>query len=65
MLDRPTQSKRLLSHIIAERACSLKYEHLSPSGDSSGEIILVRLDRLPLGGSQQNDARILLRHYAP
>jgi len=25
----PTESKRLLSHTIAEWACALKYEHLS------------------------------------
>ena len=32
-------------------------------GDSSREIILVRFDRLRLGGSQQDDAKILLKHY--
>ena len=30
MSDQPTESKHLLSHIIAEWACVLKYEHLSP-----------------------------------
>jgi hypothetical protein len=31
MAHQPTESKRLLSHIIADWACSLKYEHLSPA----------------------------------
>jgi hypothetical protein len=47
MASQSTESKRLLSYIIAEWACSLKYEHLSPRGDSSGEIILVRPDTSP------------------
>jgi hypothetical protein len=30
MWEQQTKSKRLLSHVIAEWACALKYEHLSP-----------------------------------
>jgi 2-methylcitrate dehydratase PrpD len=29
MAHQRTESKRLLSHVIAEWACALKYEHLS------------------------------------
>jgi hypothetical protein len=29
MSHQPSESKRLLSHTIAEWACALKYEHLS------------------------------------
>jgi hypothetical protein len=38
MLDRPTQLKRLPSHIIAEWACSLKYEHLSPQAIQAAKL---------------------------
>jgi len=61
MLDRPTQSKRLLSHTIAEGAYSRRYEHLSPLQATK----LLSFDSIgcALGGSQQDDAKILLAHY--
>ena len=59
----PTESKRLLSHTIAEWACALKYEHLSPAAIQAAK--LFRFDSIgcALGGSQQDDAKILLKHY--
>ena len=46
MPHQATESKRLLSHTIAEWACSLNYETSFAGSHSSGEIILVRFDRL-------------------
>src|SRR3989441_6289506 len=63
MSDRPTQSKRLLSHTIAEWACSLKYEHLSPEAIEAAKLFWFDSIGCALGGSQQDDARILLKHY--
>jgi len=61
MLDRPTQSKRLLLHIIAERACSLKYEHLSSQAIQAAKLFWFDSTSCALGGSQHDDARILLK----
>src|SRR3989441_5985690 len=63
MSDRPTQSKRLLSHTIAEWACSLKYEHLSPEAIQAAKLFWFDSIGCALGGSQQDDAKILLKHY--
>jgi len=38
MSDHPTESKRLLSHTIAEWACALKYEHLSPAAIQAAKL---------------------------
>jgi hypothetical protein len=38
MVHQPTESKRLLSHIIADWACSLKYEHLSPAAIQAAKL---------------------------
>jgi 2-methylcitrate dehydratase len=59
----PTKSQRLLSHIIAEWACSLKYEHLSPAAIQAAKLFWFDSIGCALGGSQQDDARILLKHY--
>src|SRR5260370_41613021 len=63
MADQPTESKRLLSHIIAEWACSLKYEHLSPEAIQAAKLFWFDSIGCALGGSQQDDAKILLKHY--
>jgi 2-methylcitrate dehydratase len=54
--------KRLLSHVIAEWACSLKYEHLSPEAIQAAKLFWFDSIGCALGGSQQDDARILLKH---
>jgi len=59
----PTESKRLLSHTIAEWACALKYEHLSPAAIQSAKLFWYDSIGCALGGSQQDDAKILLKHY--
>src|SRR5205814_1947831 len=38
MASQPTESKRLLSYVIAEWACSLKYEHLSPEAIQAAKL---------------------------
>src|SRR5213076_2454026 len=54
---------RLLSHIIAEWACALKYEHLSPAAIQAAKLFWFDSIGCALGGSQQDDAKILLKHY--
>ena len=63
MSDRPTESKRLLSRVIAERACELKYEHLSTAAIQAAKLFWFDSIGRALGDSQQDDVRILLRHY--
>jgi 2-methylcitrate dehydratase PrpD len=63
MSHKPTESKRLLSHIIAEWACPLKYEHLSREAIQAAKLFWFDTIGCALGGSQQDDARILLKHY--
>ena len=63
MAHQPTESKRLLSHIIADWACSLKYEHLSPEAIQAAKLFWFDSIGCALGGSQQDDAKILLKHY--
>src|SRR5213592_3802789 len=63
MPDNPTESKRLLSYIIAEWACSLKYEHLSPEAIQAAKLFWFDSIGCALGGSKQDDAKILLKHY--
>ena len=63
MAHQTTESKRLLSHIIAEWACSLKYEHLSPEAIQAAKLFWFDSIGCALGGSQQDDAKILLKHY--
>src|SRR6202162_5631600 len=59
----PTESKRLLSHIVADWACSLKYEDLSPEAIEAAKLFWFDSIGCALGGSQQDDAKILLKHY--
>src|SRR5947207_14932834 len=63
MSDRPTESKRPLSYVIAEWACGLKYEHLSPEAIQAAKLFWFDSIGCALGGSQQDDAKILLKHY--
>ena len=59
----PTQPKRLLSHTIADWACSLKYEHLSAAAVQAAKLFWFDSIGCALGGSQQDDAKILLKHH--
>ena len=63
MSQHPTESKRLLSHVIAEWACALKYEHLSPDAIQAAKLFWFDSIGCALGSSQQDDAKILLKHY--
>ena len=59
----PHPPKRLLSHVIAEWACALNYEDLSPASIEAAKLFWFDSVGCALGGSQQDDARILLKHY--
>jgi 2-methylcitrate dehydratase len=63
MSHQPPESKRLLSYIIAEWACALKYEHLSPEAIQAAKLFWFDSIGCALGGSQQDDAKILLKHH--
>src|SRR5437773_798300 len=63
MSQATSEPKRLLSHIIAEWACSLKYEHLSAEAIQAAKLFWFDSIGCALGGSQQEDAKILLKHY--
>jgi 2-methylcitrate dehydratase PrpD len=63
MAKQNTESKPLLSHTIAEWACSLKYEDLSPEAIQAAKLFWFDSIGCALGGSQQEDAKILLKHY--
>jgi hypothetical protein len=61
--NHPTESKRLLSHVIAGWACSLKYEDLSSEAIQAAKLFWFDSIGCALGGSQQDDAKILLKDY--
>jgi 2-methylcitrate dehydratase PrpD len=63
MSDHGIESKRLLSYVIAEWACSLTYEHLSPEAIQAAKLSWSDSIGCALGGSQRDDAKILLAHY--
>src|SRR5216110_191554 len=63
MASQSTESKRLLSYTIAEWACALKYENLSPEAIQAAKLFWFDSIGCALGGSQQEDAKILLKHY--
>ncbi|MBK7406032.1 MAG: MmgE/PrpD family protein [Phycisphaerales bacterium] len=52
-----------LSAKLAKWACSLRYEHLSPEAIQAAKLFWYDSVGCALGGSQQEDARILLAHY--
>lgn len=63
MAENLSNSKRLLSYIIAEWACALRYEDLSTAAIESAKLFWFDSIGCALGGSQQDDAKILLKHY--
>jgi 2-methylcitrate dehydratase PrpD len=63
MAHQPTPKTRLLSYDIADWACALKYEHLSPEAIQAAKLFWFDSIGCGLGGSQQEDAKILLKHY--
>ncbi len=63
MTKQSTDSKHLLSYTIADWACSLKYEHLSPEAIQAAKLFWFDSIGCALGGSQQEDAIILMKHY--
>src|SRR5260370_3749837 len=63
MATQPTQSKRLLSYTIAEWACSLKYEHLSPEAIQAAKLFWFDSIGCALGDSQQDDAKSSFKRY--
>src|SRR5437588_849987 len=63
MAKQATESKKLLTHTIAEWACGLKYEDLSPEAVQAAKLFWFDSIGCALGGSQQEDAKILLKHY--
>src|SRR5436853_589152 len=52
-----------LSKTIAEWACGLTYEDLSPAAVRSAKLFLYDSLGCALGGSRQEDAEILLAHH--
>ncbi|MFL5327405.1 MAG: MmgE/PrpD family protein [Gemmataceae bacterium] len=58
-----TENKKYLSHTLAEWACALRYEHLSPLAIEKAKLFWYDSLGCGLGGSQQEDAHILLAHY--
>jgi len=56
-------NKKYLSHALAEWACGLNYEHLSPEAIERAKLFWFDSLGCALGGSQQEDAHILLAHY--
>src|SRR5689334_18618688 len=63
MAKQAPESKKLLSYSIAEWACGLKYEDLSPEAIQAAKLFWFDSIGCALGGSQQEDAKILLKHY--
>ena len=59
----PHPPKRPVSHVIAEWACALNYEDPSPAAIEAEKLFWFDSIGCALGGSQQDDARILLKHY--
>lgn len=55
--------KRYLSHTLGEWACGLRYEHLSPAAIEKAKLFWFDSLGCALGGSQQEDAHMLLAHY--
>jgi 2-methylcitrate dehydratase len=63
MAKGPVEIRKYLSHTLAEWACALKYEHLSPATIEKAKLFWYDSLGCALGGSQQEDAHILLAHY--
>jgi len=56
-------NKKWLSHTLSEWACGLTYEKLSPRAIEAAKLFWFDSLGCALGGSQQEDAHILLAHY--
>ena len=56
-------AKKYLSHDLAEWACALRYEHISPKAIEAAKLFWYDSLGCALGGSGQEDAHILLAHY--
>ncbi len=56
-------NKKYLSHTLSEWACGLNYEDLSAAAIEKAKLFWFDSMGCALGGSQQEDARILLEHY--
>ncbi len=63
MASGPSENRKYLSHTLAEWATALKYEHLSPDAIEKAKLFWYDSLGCALGGSQQEDAHILLAHY--
>src|SRR5437016_8791821 len=63
MAKQATESKKLLTYTIDEWACALKYEHLSAEAIQAAKLFWFDSIGCALGGSQQDDAKILLKHH--
>lgn len=55
-----TASRRHLSHDLADWACALRYEHLSPAAIERAKLFWFDSLGCALGGSEQEDAHVLL-----
>jgi 2-methylcitrate dehydratase len=56
-------AKKFVSYALAHWACSLKYEHLSAAAIEKAKLFWYDSMGCGLGGSEQEDAHILLAHY--
>ncbi|MBS0196694.1 MAG: MmgE/PrpD family protein [Planctomycetes bacterium] len=56
-------NKKWLSHTLAEWACGLNFEHLSAEAVLSAKLFWYDSLGCALGGSQQEDAHVLLAHH--
>jgi len=63
MASHSTESKRYISHDLADWACSLQFSDLSAKAIHTAKLFWFDSIGCALGGSQQEDAEILLAHY--
>jgi 2-methylcitrate dehydratase len=63
MAKGPVENRKYLSHTLAEWACALKYEDLSAVAIQKAKLFWYDSLGCGLGGSEQEDAHILLAHY--
>ncbi len=63
MAKGPTENRKYVSHTLAEWACALKYEDLSAESSQKAKLFWYDSLGCGLGGSEQEDAHILLAHY--
>lgn len=62
-MEYPVENRKYLSHALAEWASGLNYAHLSPAAVQRAKLFWYDSLGCALGGSQQEDAHILLAHY--